>query len=141
MQLTIKIEGKCDDTFGLIWGTRAFRLAEKRLNMELNEIFLSVNDEAVMLALTYSALENWIQNKDESLSLPFTLVQFENWLNDQDQKVATDIVKDYQNSTMQGKSIGERYKEIEEIYALAEASKNGGKETVKKKVKSPLPKS
>lgn len=132
MQLTIKTQ-KSEGTYGLIWGTRAFRLAEKRLNMEMNEIFLSISDEDVILNLTYCALQNWLQNQDESAELPFTFVQFENWLNEQPQEVANNIAIDYQSSTLQGKSISDRYDEINAIYAAAEAKNTSPKKTVKKK--------
>ena len=132
MQLEIK-----GNSYGLIWGTRAFRLAEKRLDMDMNEIFLSVTDEHVILALTYSAMLNWVQDRDESADLPFTFTQFENWLNEQPQDVATKISEDYKASTLQGKSVSERYEELNAIYEAAEGTAlNPGKPVKKKKLPS-----
>jgi len=135
MQLNVKTK-KSEGTYGLIWGTRAFRLAEQRLDMEMNEIFLSVDKEEIMLALTYCAMQNWIQNEDESLDLPFTLTEFWNWLNDEPQETATKIAESYRASTLQGKSISDRYDEINEMYAEAEKKKNPGAAKVVKKKQS-----
>lgn len=130
MQLTIKTENS-EGTYGLIWGTRAFRLAEKRLNMPMQDILVNVDDENVILNLTYCALLNWVQNKDESGTLPFTIVNFENWINDQPKEIVLAISEDYKNSTLNGKSITDLYDEINAIYEAAETG-NVAK-TVKKK--------
>jgi len=137
MQLTIKIVSNdqiiCDGVFGLIWGTRAFRLAEKRLDMTTQDILLNVDDENVIINLTYCALQNWLQNKDESATLPFSIVNLENWINDQPRELITAISEDYMNSTLNGKAISDLYEEVNAIYAATETTPT---KAVKKK-KSP----
>lgn len=134
MQLEIK-----GNKYGLIWGVRAFRLAEKRLDMTTANILLSISDGEVITTLAYCALQNWIQNEDESAELPFSVVQFENWLNEQPQEIADKIVDDFKNSTLNGKAILKLYDEINEIYASIDSGSEPNKPTKKKKL--PLPKS
>lgn len=115
MQLEIK-----GSTYGLIWGTRAFRLAEKRLDMTTQDILLNVDDENVIINLTYCALENWLQNKEETATLPFSIVNFENWVNEQPREMIKAISDDYMNSTLNGKAISDLYEEVNAIYAATE---------------------
>ena len=104
MQLTINNE-KC----GLIWGTRAFILAEKRLNMSLTEIMFGVTEDNVILNLAYCAIQNWYEDKDETNEVPFSFTQFCNWLDGQPKEIGDQITQSYLESNYQGKSMQERY--------------------------------
>jgi len=119
MQLTIRNE-KC----GLIWGTRAFILAEKRLNMSLTEIMFGVTEDNVILTLAYCAIQNWYEDKDETNEVPFSFTQFCNWLDDQPKEVGDSITESYMESSYQGKSMQERYDAVNAMIAAAD-SENG----------------
>lgn len=118
------------NSYGLIWGTRAFVLCERKIGLSLNEILVRAGETDVICSLTYCAIQNWFELQDASNVLPFTYDQFLLWLDDQPQNTASIIENSFLESTLQGASIRERYNQINDILS------NGNdedKKTVKKK--------
>lgn len=119
MKLTIN-----GSEFGMIWGTRAFLLAGKKLSKSIAEIMLGIDDEEILTTLSYCAIQNWYENQDESNVLPFSLTQFSNWLDEQDQKIGNDMVESYLSSTYKGKKMQDRYDSLNEILSENEKKKS-----------------
>lgn len=124
------------NSYGLQWGTRAFILAEKKLDMTLAQIMGYVDQDDVLLTLTYCAMTNWLQLKDETLELPFTYTEFCAWMDDKPQELGKEIVESYLSSNFQGKSMQARYDEFN-ARMNADATETD-KKPVKKKKSQPL---
>lgn len=126
------------DKYGLIWGTRAFVITEAKLGLSLEDIILGIDDQDIILNVTYAAITNWVENIDESKTLPFSYPQFCTWFDQQPQELGEEIAKDYLASIYQGKTMTERYEVIKALYEATAETKLEPTKTVKKKKSQPV---
>ncbi len=126
------------NTYGLIWGTRAFVITEAKLGLSLEDIILGIDEQDIILNVTYAAMTNWIENIDESKTLPFSYPQFCTWFDNQPEALGEDIAKDYLASIYQGKTMTERYEVIKSLYSAGKTDDHATNKAVKKKKSQPV---
>lgn len=101
MKLKIK-----DEEITLNWGLGAFSHVKDDLGLEIDEVITKFSEHKVNIALCYSALLNGyqVEKDDDFIKLPFSKAYFANWLEQQDKEVGEEIVKDFLQWSINGKS-------------------------------------
>lgn len=116
----------------LQWGTGALEDLCDRLDMSLQDIDVAIitNENKVLNQLAYSALRNGADINDEEIEFNYKF--FLAWLDEQPEGIGTEIMTDFLNSKILGRTMQERFNEIIERLDVADA-KIGSPKTAKKK--------
>lgn len=139
MKLEIKIKNietgeETTHSVGLIWGLGAYEIFEDRTGIDKDRMHLGFlsGDQKIMTNLVYAAIQNWCETLTDPVEVPFSYRQFQSWLSDAPQEAAADIIRDYEKSTLYGKTMEEYYLSI--LEKLSDSNK--AEDKPKKKTRS-----
>lgn len=127
--MQLEINGKLRK---LQWGTGALEDLCDRLDMSLQDIDVAVitNENKILNQLAYSALRNGADINDEDLDFNYKF--FLAWLDEQPQEKGVEIMQDFLESKILGRTMKDRFDEIIERLDVAD-SKMGNSKSPKKK--------
>lgn len=108
MKLTIN--GK---EYGLHWGLGAIEIYCDTMNCDIDGLDKAIISERVIDKLkainnlTLAAIQNWCELKEIDFDLTYR--GFQSWLSEQSQSIADNIIADWKQSNIAGKTVAEYY--------------------------------
>ena len=129
MQLTIN-----ENKYNLVWGMGAFEIVCDKLDLTLLDIEVGILDgnDKILNNLAFASIQNGCEVDEVECKLNYK--QFLAWLDAQPAEFGKELIDDFLNSYLSGKTIRSRFEEIVQLVNESDIEEEGKpKKRVKKK--------